>query len=247
MATSWTADLVRQHAQAAVAVEFYTLPFYLTVLTSIKDTESPIYKAILSVAMEEMLHLQLAANLCLALGTQPDFKAPVYGTPIPFLDPTDPDTAHSALINAVLGPFNSQSLQTMLDIEAPEELQDKTKDHTDPDFPYNSIGELYDALLVGISQVGEASFPWTDTNQVIETSGYFKKQKYSMKISSLADAKAAVRVINEQGEGKPMDPGPLAALHRIGVPHRPGLRARRRRGQNPSVEYVLPFRPLRCH
>lgn len=208
MTRKWTKDLVQQHAQAAVSVELYTLPFYLTVMTSIKDPNSPIYTGIFSVAMEEMLHLQLAANLCLALGAPPNFTAPVYGRPIPFLDPKDPEAGHNALINAVLGPFNQQSLETMLDIEAPDELQKRRKDHTTPCYPYQSIGELYDALIAGIGQVGEAQFPWTVTNQIDENSGFFGPQTYSMKIATLQDAKTAVAVINEQGEGKAMDPVP---------------------------------------
>jgi hypothetical protein len=208
VASSWNKKLVQDHAQAAVSVELYTLPFYLTAMTSIKDATSPIYKGIFSVAMEEMLHLQLVANLCLALGAPPNFTASVYGKPIRFLDPEDPQTGHNALINAVLGPFDQQRLETMLAIESPDELEDRMKDHTTPDYPYQSIGELYDALLAGIAQVGEAQFPWTGTNQVDEHSGYFGPQQYSMKIANLNDAKAAVRVINEQGEGKAMEPVP---------------------------------------
>jgi Ferritin-like len=208
VASSWTPLLVQQHARAAVSVELYTLPFYLTVMTSLFDTANPIYQTIFSVAMEEMLHLQLAANLCIALGTTPSFTAPVYGTPIPFLDPDDPETAHYALINAILGPFNQQSLDTMLDIETPDEFESRDKDHTSPDYPYHSIGELYDALLAGIGQVGESQFPWKPTNQIDENSGFFGPQSYSMKITSLADAKAAVMAINEQGEGKMMNPVP---------------------------------------
>lgn len=67
---------------------------------------------------------------------------------------------------------------------------------------------MYDALLVGIGQVGEANFPWTVTNQVPENKGFFSKQKYPTRIASLADAKAAVMAINEQGEGKAMNPVP---------------------------------------
>jgi hypothetical protein len=223
VARIWTPDLVRQHAQAAVMVELYTLPFYLTVMTSIKDQGSAIAQAIFSVAMEEMLHLQLAANLCLALGTPPNFTAPVYGTPIPFLDPTDPDTGHYALINAVLGPFNEQSLDTMLDIETPEEFQDRAKDHTTPDFPYHSIGEFYDALLAGIGQVGESQFPWTVTNQVDEHSGFFGPQPYPMRIASLADATAAVTAINEQGEGKAMNPVPAPPFNESQFPVDPNF------------------------
>jgi hypothetical protein len=221
--TVWTKDLVQQHAQVAVSFELYTLPFYLTAMTSIKDKTSPVYKGIFSVVMEEMLHLQLSANLCLALGVPPNFTAPVYGSPIPFLDPKDPTAGHNALINAVLGPFNQQTLQTMLNIETPDELEDRPKDHTNPDYPHQSIGELYDALLAGISQVGDGQFPWTVTNQVDENSGFFGQQHYPMKIAKLVDAQAAVAAINEQGEGKAMNPVPTPPYTEAQFPIEPNL------------------------
>ena len=67
--TQWTKELVQEHAKTAVLIEMYTLPFYLTVLTSIilpeKSDQSAqakftnqAYAAILSVCIEEMLHLQ---------------------------------------------------------------------------------------------------------------------------------------------------------------------------------------------
>lgn len=34
----------------------------------------------LSVCTEEVPHLQLAANMCIALGTVPNYTAPVYGS-----------------------------------------------------------------------------------------------------------------------------------------------------------------------
>ena len=96
--TIWTKELVQSHAQTAVMVEMYTLPFYLTALTSIKLPDKndssdqakftyETYDAILSVCIEEMLHLQLAANLCLALDIDAPkiFQKPTYGEPIPYL------------------------------------------------------------------------------------------------------------------------------------------------------------------
>ncbi|MEW6497707.1 MAG: ferritin-like domain-containing protein [Cyanobacteriota bacterium] len=126
---TWTKELVQEHAKAAVMVEMYTLPFYLTVLSSIKypsiqypdpDKKHPAYNSILSICIEEMLHLQLAANLCIALDTQPIFTAPKYdGTPIPYLDPKNPTTGHHKLINVTLDSLNETTLDLMLDIETP--------------------------------------------------------------------------------------------------------------------------------
>ena len=223
MATStatWSKKLVHEHAQTAVAVELYTLPFYLTALTSIKDTKNSIYKTILSVCIEEMLHLQLAANLCLALGTKPNFTAPQYGTPIPFLKPDDPDTKHHSLINAKLDALNDTTLGMMLDVETPSEFEHK--DHTTPIYPYETLGDLYDALLHGIKTVGLSKFPWRTKNQQYLVGNNRKKNEGGDKgspktltpfpqiITCYLDAKTVVKVISEQGEGKTMKPAPKA-------------------------------------
>lgn len=203
MSSAWTKTLVQQHAQSAVAVELYTLPFYFTVLTSIKDTSDSSYSAILGVCMEEMLHLQLAANLCLALDTTPNFTAPVYGTPIPFLKPDDPETKHNALVNAIPGALDPATLQMMLDIETPAEFE--VPDSTEPQTVYNSIAQMYASLYKGIETVGESQFTWTTTNQQAFWSG----QPFVQTIAKLSDAKNAIDTIGEQGEGKAMKPVPV--------------------------------------
>ncbi len=204
--STWTVDLVQQHAQVAVAVELYTLPFYLTAMTSIKDPSEQAYQTILSVCMEEMFHLELAANLCLALGTTPNFKGPQFGKPLPFFDPDDPATGHHALVNAVLGPLNETTLQTMLDIETPEELD--PFDNTTPQYPYNSIGAFYRALRDGIRLAGVENFPWTTTGQQFVWTSDFA-ERISEVITNFDQATEAITAITEQGEGKRMKVVPL--------------------------------------
>lgn len=222
---TWTKELVQEHAKTAVMVEMYTLPFYLTVLSSIKDTQSPGYKSILSICIEEMLHLQLAANLCIALDTQPIFTAPKYdGTPIPYLDPKNPTTGHHKLINVNLDSLNETTLDLMLDIETPNGLEDERhpedgvqaiihgsegtleekwnmEHHTTPQYPYSSIGEMYDALVAGIKIVGENQFSWKTTNQ----QALWEKESFKQLITSFEDAEDAIKTISLQGEGTTSD------------------------------------------
>jgi len=153
----WTKELVQAHAQAAVAIELYTLPFYITPLASIKVKTDPSYDLIKGVMFEEMLHLEMAANLCIALDTTPNFAVPNYGVGIPYLSPYDPVTGHHGFTETALGNLNDV-IDTMLDIETPTEFQQGT--HNGPSIPYNSIGEMYDALLTGIKAVGKDSFTW---------------------------------------------------------------------------------------
>lgn len=223
----WTKELVQEHAQTAVKVELYTLPFYLTALASIKDKKSDAYKSVLSICIEEMLHLQLAANLCIALDTQPIFEAPIYGKKIKYLDPDNKDTGDHKLINAKLRAFNQKTLDTMLDIETPnglEEHPDRQKEpgkkiihwveyekfeemwnmykHETPNYPYSSIGEMYNALIVGIYKVGENQFSWNYKNQQVswDKAPTFTKI-FKQVVSNLHDAMEVVKLISLQGEG----------------------------------------------
>jgi hypothetical protein len=196
-------DTARQHARVAVAVELFTIPFYLSALASIKDTTSPAYTAVLSVAVEEMLHLELAANLCIALGTTPSFTAPVYGEPptfdgIPMLDPDDPVTRDKGILDAKIGNL-VDVLPTMLDIETPTEFE---LGRLIP--PYRSIGQMYAALGLLIRLAG-AQAPYRLEHQV---SGVFSPQTFTQTIGSYADARAAIDVIVGQGEGQAQSPPP---------------------------------------
>jgi hypothetical protein len=197
-AKQWTKKLVQEHAQAAVAVEFYTLPFYITAMCSIKEEHCETVQIIRSVILEEMLHVQLAANLCLALDTAPNFKPPQYGSEIPYICPYNPDTGECGFLNASLGPLDDTTLNTMLDIETPEQTQLRQDlDHTLPKYPYHSIGEMYDALIFGINQVGANQFSWnTDYQQ-----RHWEKQNFCQIIGSYPKAQDAVQAIVNQGEG----------------------------------------------
>lgn len=221
IARKWTKELVQEHAKTAVKVELYTLPFYLTALTSIADTNSNTYKALLSICIEEMLHLQLAANLCLALDTKPEFTAPTYdGTPIPYLRPDNPDTGHYKLINANLDAFNAATLDLMLDIETPSGLEqhrhpeignrqvlERMEDslearwnlqyHQTPRYPYDTIGEMYDALIAGITVVGQEKFSWTTNYQ----QAAWSNEGFQQLVTKFEDAEDIVKTISLQGEG----------------------------------------------
>ena len=200
------------HAQVAVAVELYTIPFYLSALASIvpptasnaTDGSKAAYASVLSVCTEEMLHLQLAANMCIALGTTPNYAAPVYGIVptfpdgTPILDPTDPATGDSGILNATIGNI-LQALPTMLDIEVPTEFEAA---RLTP--PYRSIGQMY-AALRALTRLAGKEVPWTMTNQ---QSVFASGQSFAQTIGSFADLSAAIDVICEQGEGQAQSPPP---------------------------------------
>jgi hypothetical protein len=142
-------------------------------------------------------------------------RTPAYGKDIPYLKPYDPATGDRGFLNVILGPLNEATLNTMLDIESPEELQGPpAMRHTTPQYPYNSIGEMYQALLVGIEQVGTDKFSWTITNQ----QSFWSGEAFPQNISDYAAAQNAIAAINEQGEGKSMSPVPTAPYKETDFP-----------------------------
>ncbi|MCI5163405.1 MAG: hypothetical protein D3917_15575, partial [Candidatus Electrothrix sp. AX5] len=153
------------------------------------------YDILRGILIEEMMHMQLAANLCLALDTTPRFGIPDYSRDIPFLKP-------GVVINADMEPLNARTLAEMLAIETPEETLEGHSDSTPdgnvtPQYPYSSIGEKYDALIHGIKQVGVDQFGWDTTNQ----QKLWVDQGYPQVIRNIDDAKDAIEAIKEQGEG----------------------------------------------
>ena len=90
----WTLEQLQEHLQAAVDLEFWTIPYYMAAAYSIKDQGEEAFQLVLSVVNQEMLHVQLTANIANAYGLSPVFKSPVYkGAHIPHLDFSldDPD------------------------------------------------------------------------------------------------------------------------------------------------------------
>src|SRR5436305_15250394 len=64
--------------QSAIALEFSTLPVYLSGMWSIQQQSGDAYNLINSVVLEEMLHMGLACNMLVAIGGTPEIVAPRY-------------------------------------------------------------------------------------------------------------------------------------------------------------------------
>src|SRR5438309_2297109 len=159
---------IRAIAQAAVDVELFTIPLYMTSLYSIqgmhpitgrnsdlydgrlwpgaKTSARPsngneeAFNIVFSIFIQEMLHLQLAANMATALGIVPSFTSPALQTPdhgwscygpdvttIPnivdlrdtvYYDPTSPKYVE---VRVDVGPLDRERVQLFRIIEQPEE------------------------------------------------------------------------------------------------------------------------------
>jgi hypothetical protein len=208
---NWTPAELYTNLQAAVDVELWTIPLYLTALYSIEGLNSgdqdayPLAaKLIESVVIEEMLRLQLACNICNALGYSPVMNFPSYDEAdgIPFLKETVPPIYQPYHVE--LGCLDVNQLKLFCVIELPEpagtpDWSTQTK--------YNSIGELYQALEIAIANlwdqlyVGDAN----NTKQQANFTDYLAKFKagdgFSQIVNTLDTALGAMEAIVGQGEG----------------------------------------------
>lgn len=154
----WTLESLRAHLQDALDLEMWTVPYYMSAMYSIRDPASDAYQLLQSVIHQEMLHAQLVCNLLNAFGGQPVFGVPVYGGPkIPHLDfkldAPDPTTffkPHSTEI----GPFDLARINTMCLIEYPK-WQSRIQPGGPSQTEYGSIGEFYDAIEIGVTELRE--------------------------------------------------------------------------------------------
>lgn len=154
---TWDMAQLRTHLQGAADLEFWTIPYYMSVMYSIKDRTSETFQLIQAVTYQEMLHAQLVSNIANAFGYSPTFAAPVYeGQAVPHIDfnldepnPTERFQPYSA----ELGPLDEARLNTMCLIEYPEWETERKPDLRGDVASYGSIGEFYDALRAGITDL----------------------------------------------------------------------------------------------
>lgn len=150
----WTLDALQEHLQFAVDLELWTIPYYLSALFSIKNAASEASQIIRTVANQEMLHMQLAANVANAYGGEVSVTPPVYGDGIPHLDfrldHPDPTLIFSPW-SSDLGPLDATRLNTMCLIEYPDW---QGKSNLDPDAAeYGSIGDFYHSVAIGAEEL----------------------------------------------------------------------------------------------
>jgi hypothetical protein len=206
---------LHEYLYAALQLEHATLPPYLTALYSIRPgTNSDAYHILRVVAVEEMLHLTLAANIMNAVGGTPDLTLLGFVPQYPAYLPDGESDFEVSLQR-----FSRQSVDNFLQIERPKAAPDehsrlvrrsepnRRRLAVAPDEPtmqYHSIGEFYAEIGRGLrylhKEMGDDLFPGDPARQV--TPEYF----YSgggeiVVVTDLNSAEKAIRLISEQGEG----------------------------------------------
>jgi hypothetical protein len=213
-----TVEELQRYLHAAMQLEHATIPPYLTALYSIHPgTNSDAFHVLRVVAVEEMLHLTLAANVLNAVGGTPDLTAPGF---VPTYPAYLPDGENDFAVS--LERFSKDSLDTFLKIERPREAPDEAsrvvhRQHRGPkmfavtpgdtEMRFYSIGEFYKEIERGLrylekekAAAGETLFVGDPVRQI--TPGYY----YSgggevVPVTDIKSACAALRLIAEQGEG----------------------------------------------
>ncbi len=241
---------LKLHLQTAIDVELSTIPIYLYTYYSIKRVPSvdsfPVEKGkqiatlankagglIMSVAVEEMLHLSLASNILKSIGGTPQ----IYGRS-PKKYPTNLEH-HATGFNAELSKLSEAQLEMFMGIEKPEEPGSEAQGDN-----WDTIGQFYQYISNLVDQtvdshyIGNADYQLADgrgyyapnnVDTVYPTDAFYLRESPNPKcpsqlgskqanypnaddsgglreINCKADALAAIQEISHQGEGFVNDP-----------------------------------------
>ncbi|WP_438727109.1 ferritin-like domain-containing protein [Parasphingorhabdus sp. DH2-15] len=163
---------LKELLQVAVEIELATIPIYLYTYYSIDRTrfsgahmrETDIFAnkaggAVMSVAVEEMLHMSLSSNILYSLGQMPQLylRAPQsYPAPLPFHNPQGPKGPNGGTdVRIPLAKLTYEQLWHFLQIEYPE-----APDATPQDSDWDSIGQVYSYIrcLIACAHLTDADF-----------------------------------------------------------------------------------------
>jgi len=201
--------------QAAVELELSTIPPYLCALYSIRPmTNQEASLVIRSVAVEEMLHMVLAANVLNAIGGEPH----VTGGHVPRY----PHELQTGVLLHLL-PFSPEAVDAFLKVENPAHPhRPLDADHPllagrnhqrhrarimdlDGEFHPKTIGDFYHEILreleAAAAEVGERQLFCGDPARQVSRDYYYAAGGRSILVNDLDSARSALNEIVEQGEG----------------------------------------------
>lgn len=170
-------------------------------------------REVISIATDEMLHLSLVSNLMIALGARPHYRR--FNFPIAAgLFPAD--------VAIELAPFDEATLDHFVYLERPRDVAERDAGRYEKSVyrrgvianrlmsfavDYETVGELYETIdlsLVELSQrMGEAALFIGPRDNQLSTKDF--RLPGLCTIGSLADARKAIHLIVNQGEGSPVD------------------------------------------
>jgi hypothetical protein len=171
--------------QAAIELEFATVPVYLCGMWSIETQSGPVFNSIRSVVIDEMFHMALACNMLTTIGGTPRINN---RKSLPRYPGALPGGVRPGLTIALTG-LTKQVVEKMyLQIEFPE--HGPVAMFLGQVFP--TIGDFYDAILEEFKKLSPTEI--TGSRQVSRGQKLFA-------ITTVADAEKAITRIKRQGEG----------------------------------------------
>lgn len=190
-----TLESLREHLQWAIELEHSTLPPYLCAVYSLEPDRNPeVTEVMVSVLVEEMLHMTLVANLMNAVGGRPRLDTLEMLAPYPRWLPHGDRS-----FEVPLARFGRESLEVFLKIEQPA-----TPCAPPESDGYKTIGQFYQAIARGLgelcTQIGESTVFCGDPARQV-TDAFYSGGGRIITIENLATALAALEEIVEQGEG----------------------------------------------
>jgi hypothetical protein len=223
---------LHEYLQSAIELEHATIPVYQTAQYSIKPgTNREAAAIIASVAREEMLHLNIAANVLNAIGGRPVIDRPGFVPVFPGPLPMGIGDLRVSLQKLTRG----HVYDTFMAIEQPEtELDLPVKEPRlaalaalrapaapppEAEPTYATIGDFYQAIIGKLKQLGEPAFVRPSHPQVVDNTWFPSAQLFP--VTNVESAVAALTVIIDQGEGTPRSPleaphgGPPAHYYRF--------------------------------
>ena len=170
-------------------------------------------REIVEIATDEMLHLNLANNLAIALGARPHYRR--FNFPIaPGVFPAD--------VAVELGPFDAATLDHFVYLERPHDVAERDgARYAKPRYErharagrlmaladdYATVGELYQSIALSCEQLvardGEAAVFIGPRSAQLAPADF--RLPGLMTIGNLAEAQQALHFIVHQGEGSPAD------------------------------------------
>ena len=179
---AWLKDAL----QAAVELEFFTLPPYLTAMWSIKDENHDAANIIREVVYEEMQHMALACNMLTAIGGRPRINRP---PSIPEYPRPMPGGVKPQLIIGLSG-LTKAAVDVFMAIEEPEVIVPMPElEAIQETFP--RIGAFYEAVQNAFHKV----------NPPINVARQITGPLAPMVVANLKDVDHAITLIRVQGEG----------------------------------------------
>jgi hypothetical protein len=202
------------YLHAAMALEHATIPTYLTAYYSIRSTtNSDAAHIIRVVAVEEMLHLTLAANVLNAIGGTPDLTRPGF---VPSFPAYLPDGERDFTVD--LRPLSPEALDTFCLIERPRRAPSaearlvRAPDRGKPflaasptaaGMRFYSIGEFYEEIIEGLEKVAavDSGLFCGKPDLQVGPEYFYSGGGTVITVSDLDSARRALRFIAAQGEG----------------------------------------------